>query len=46
LAVPPAFVAEILKWQVVLAVRPLMAADTAAELSPEPGDGVHGAVDP
>ncbi len=44
--VPPALVAEILKWYVELAVSPLTAADTATGLVPDPGDGVHGALDP
>jgi hypothetical protein len=31
---------------VVLAVRPLIAAETATGLVPDPGAGVHGALDP
>jgi hypothetical protein len=31
---------------VVLGTRPAIAADTATGLVPEPGEGVHGALDP
>jgi hypothetical protein len=43
---PPAFVAETRKWYVVFAVRPVTAADTATGLTPDPGAGAHGALDP
>ena len=43
LLVPPAFVAEILKWYVVLAARPVSAAETATGLSADPGSEEHAA---
>ena len=46
LVVPPALVAEILKWYVVFTAKPVTDADTATGLVPDPGAGVHAALDP
>jgi hypothetical protein len=46
LLVPPEFVAETLKWYVVVALRPVTDADTATGLVPDPGEGVQAALDP
>ena len=46
LLVPPALVAEILKWYVVFADSPVNDTDTVTAVDPEPGAGAHVALDP